>query len=219
MLRWQYRIVETGGFPASGSFVEQLGRLGEDGWELIAVLERGSLFKRPVPDGEVPRGAWAELVPAPPDSGAPPPFVAPPPPPARAATWVPPAPVAPAAAPPAPPMSRMETLLHERGIDAPGAAAPLEEFAGKANVDALCAARAGGRDGVFIIAGNRVAVWDAETASVHPFSLHAFSTVTAAGRELTLHATQGHDVTLTITNESAAPQWIALLGKFGVRPA
>jgi hypothetical protein len=214
MVRWQYRVVAT-----SAGFVDQLGRLGEDGWELITVDGGSALFKRPVEDGETPDGPWAESVPAPAPTFAavaPPPApvpMAPPPPPTYAApapTYMPPA--------PPPPMSRMERLLRERGIDAPGAAGPLEHFAGNANVDALCAARAAGRDGVFIVVGNRVGVWDAESASVHPFDLRAFPTVTAVGRELTLRAAQGFDVTLTITNESAAAQWIALLGKFGVRP-
>jgi hypothetical protein len=205
MLRWQYRVVEAGAFLPPGTFVELLGRFGEDGWELITVVERGSaLFKRPVPDGQAPDGAWAELVPAGPTP------VTPPAPVAFSA-----APTAPVPTPPA--MSRLEALLLERNIDAPGAAAPLEEFAGRANVDALCAARSGGRDGVFIVVGNRVGVWDAETASVHPFSLAGFSSVTASGRVLTLRAPQGFDVVLTITNEASAPQWIALLGKFGVR--
>ena len=212
MLRWQYRVVDTGA-SAPEDLVEQLGTFGADGWELITVLERGAaVFKRPVPDGASPVGAWAELI-----SRAP--TYAPlPEGPIPAPATAPPPPTFPAPTPPQPPMSRMETLLHERGINAIGAAAPLEEFARKANVDALCAARASGRDGVFIVVGKRVAVWDAETAGVHPFSLHAFSTVTASGRELTLHAMQGHDVILTITNEAAVPQWIALLGKFGVRP-
>ena len=317
MVRWQYRVVDTGTFFAAGNLADSLGKLGEDGWELVTVYDKGStwianmergfaLFKRPVPDGEEPVGAWASVV----------------------ATG-------PAAAPA--PASRLDTLLHERGIHAPGASEalstfvgngnvdalcatgtegadgvfvvtgdraaawsratgavetlelrslqsvtasgrlitlrtgsgtehtlivadektvkrwldlfarfgavnvssgagkidallrqrgieatgasePLSEFAGKDNVDALCMARANERDGIFVIAGGRVGVWDAATATVHPFDMRAFPTVSASGRLLTLHSNEGFDVILTVGNEAAVPRWIELLGKFGVQP-
>ena len=70
-MRWQYYILNLGTISTIDRLVNELGRLGADGWEVCATLDKSSnwlgagyekaiiLLKRPVRDGEEPDGAWA----------------------------------------------------------------------------------------------------------------------------------------------------------------
>ena len=71
MPRFQYHVVNLGAFNAADRMVQAFGRLGEQGWELVAMYDKGSnwwgqlekgfaLFKREVPDGRSPDGPWAQ---------------------------------------------------------------------------------------------------------------------------------------------------------------
>jgi len=71
MTRWQYRIVSLRMCKQAERLTSALGALGSDGWELVAVYDKASnwlsgmekgfaLFKRPVPSGAEPTGAWAD---------------------------------------------------------------------------------------------------------------------------------------------------------------
>jgi hypothetical protein len=72
MVRWQYRVVNVGMFNAADRLAAVLGLMGENGWELVGIYDKSSnwlsgmekgfaLFKRPVLDGSMPDGAWAEV--------------------------------------------------------------------------------------------------------------------------------------------------------------
>ena len=72
-MRWQYRTVDLGIFWARERMVGVLARLGATGWELVAIYDKSSnwlqglekgfaLFKRAVPEGQEPEGAWAEAI-------------------------------------------------------------------------------------------------------------------------------------------------------------
>ncbi len=70
--RWQYRIVNSGTFNTSARVGMALSYFGQQGWELVTIYDKASnwmqgfekgfiLFKRPVPPGEEPDGAWSEV--------------------------------------------------------------------------------------------------------------------------------------------------------------
>lgn len=72
MVRWQYRIVSIGSAYAAQNLGVALSYFGQRGWELQTVFDKAShwiqglekgfiLFKRAVPEGEEPDGAWAEV--------------------------------------------------------------------------------------------------------------------------------------------------------------
>ena len=70
-VRWQYRVVDVGGDTARDLGIP-LSYFGQRGSELQTVFDKSSylfkgletgfvLFKRPVPIGAEPEGAWAEM--------------------------------------------------------------------------------------------------------------------------------------------------------------
>lgn len=70
--RWQYRIVDIGGFFAGRLLGICLSFFGQRGWELVSIYDKSSnwlnnvengfiLFKKAVPPGDEPDGAWTEL--------------------------------------------------------------------------------------------------------------------------------------------------------------
>jgi hypothetical protein len=71
-MRWQYRIMSIGMFSAGQTMGAALSYFGRNGWELVTMYDKASnwlqgtengfmLFKRAVPDGAEPEGAWCEL--------------------------------------------------------------------------------------------------------------------------------------------------------------
>lgn len=70
--RWQYRLVNVGAFFAPSRLGMTLSFFGQRGWELVSVYDKASnwlngiengiiLFKKPVPPGDEPDGAWTEV--------------------------------------------------------------------------------------------------------------------------------------------------------------
>lgn len=70
--RWQYRIVQLGAAFAARRLGITLSYFGQHGWELVSVYDKASnwianiengfiLFKKPVPPGDEPDGAWTEV--------------------------------------------------------------------------------------------------------------------------------------------------------------
>jgi len=70
--RWQYRIIHIGAAFAPQRLGIALSYFGQRGWELAHVYDKSSnwisnienglmLFKKPVPPGDDPDGAWAEV--------------------------------------------------------------------------------------------------------------------------------------------------------------
>jgi hypothetical protein len=70
-VRWQYKIINIGMYATAERLTYVLGRLGEDGWELVHVYDKASnwltnmekgfaILKRPVDPGDEPDGPWAE---------------------------------------------------------------------------------------------------------------------------------------------------------------
>ena len=69
-MRYQYRIVNLGSFKAADRMVKSFGLLGQNGWRLVSIYDKGSnwvtglekgfaLFMKEVPDGHDPDGEWA----------------------------------------------------------------------------------------------------------------------------------------------------------------
>lgn len=67
--RWQYAVASIGMFNAQSRMATVLGSLGAQGFELVTVYDKASnwfagmekgfmLFKREVPAGSEPDGAW-----------------------------------------------------------------------------------------------------------------------------------------------------------------
>lgn len=69
-MRWQYKVLNLGAFNVASQLVTALAHLGQEGWEVAAMMDKASnwiaaenaflLLKRPVPDGQEPVGPWAE---------------------------------------------------------------------------------------------------------------------------------------------------------------
>ena len=70
--RWQYRVVSIGSFFAGDRLGVAPSYFGQTGWELVNVYDKSAnwlqgfekgfiLFKRPVPAGHEPFGAWTEV--------------------------------------------------------------------------------------------------------------------------------------------------------------
>jgi hypothetical protein len=68
--RWQYQVVDIGIFNTGSRLTAALGRLGSEGWELVAMYDKASnwltnmekgfaIFRREVLGDEEPDGPWA----------------------------------------------------------------------------------------------------------------------------------------------------------------
>lgn len=71
MERYQYRVVNLGTFKAADRMAKAFGKLGEDGWRLVAMHDKSSnwfagyekgfaIFLKVVPEGREPDGEWAK---------------------------------------------------------------------------------------------------------------------------------------------------------------
>jgi hypothetical protein len=46
---WEYRAIDLGSIPTKASDIDELNRLGKEGWELVAITVNGlAYFKRQV---------------------------------------------------------------------------------------------------------------------------------------------------------------------------
>jgi hypothetical protein len=192
--RWQYRVVNIGTFFASGRLVEALGRLGEDGWELVTIYDKSSnwlanmekgfaLFKRPVAHGEEPDGPWAAALN-----------------PGRDAEGE----------------RRIQRLLDERGIVAPGAVKALGPYATDV-LDGVARLGADGNAGVIAVRQDRALVWWADRDAVEQVSLRSISSVERSGTVIRLRADDREPISVLATNDRFADSWVKLMRKFGAK--
>jgi hypothetical protein len=203
MVRWQYRVVNIGAYFAHERLVQTLGALGQDGWELVTIYDKASnwfdgmekgfaLFKRAVPDGEEPIGPWAS-------AGATEEQ-------ARDAEQ----------RRLAQNQTRIQKLLDDRAISAPGAASALAPIVPHAvQLDGAARLGSAGDAGVIIVTGRTAALWWSEDDAVELVALRAFTKVTRVGLELTLIRNEGPPVTVLAAHERYADSWIKTLAGLG----
>jgi hypothetical protein len=198
MVRWQYKVVNIGAFFAHERLVDTLSVLGRDGWELVTIYDKASnwfqgmekgfaLFKRPVPEGTEPDGPWAAMGTSSEDALA---MLE------RNA-------------------ARVQKVLDDRRIDAPGAAAALADVVPtSATIDGAARLGADGSAGVIVVAERIAALWWANSRTVESVELQSFKSIGRDGLVLTLER-NGLPIVVRAANEKYADAWIKALSVAG----